>query len=592
MSESVHKGLEKPRAGRERIRRQLIWNRLIAVVEEQAQALIRTAFGTPTREAGDLSAGVFLPDGRMLAQAVTGTPGHVNSMADSVLHFLKAFPAPSMQDGDVFITNDPWKGTGHLYDVVMVTPVFHGSADARHMVALFASTVHVVDIGGLGAGPDALEIYHEGLFIPILRFAAQGVIDPTVLDIVRANVREPEQVEGDLHALVACNDVGARRLQHLLREFALADLLDVGDHITERSAQAMRDALREWPKGTWHNQMTVDGYDTPVQLQASVTLTDEEILVDFTGTSGTVARGINVPKAYTDAYTSFGIRCLIGADVPNNTGSLNAIRVSAPQGSILNALPPAAVAARAAIGQMLPDLVFGALRQARPDKVPAEGASSLWNIRLTGGQPIEGGPNDALRRARRFNTTSFTTGGTGARPGLDGLSATAYPSGVRNVSLEILETQAPLLFRRKEYRVDSGGAGAARGGLGQVIEVENALGEPMVLAATWDRVRFAPRGALGGGDGAAGAARLKHSGVVLRGKGRQLVPAGELLVVETPGGGGLGDARQRDRRQLVRDLEAGLVSRQAAQTLYGLPIPGPSESPVRELDISNDATVS
>ncbi|MCU4119985.1 hydantoinase B/oxoprolinase family protein [Variovorax sp. N23] len=543
-------------AGRQALRQQLVWSRLLAVVEEQAQALIRTAFGTPTREAGDLSAGVFLPDGRMVAQAVTGTPGHVNSMADSVLHFLRAFPIETMRDGDVFVTNDPWKGTGHLFDVVMVTPVFH---DGRP-VALFASTVHVVDIGGVNAGPDALEIFHEGLFLPPLRFVSQGVIEEAVLDIVRANVREPGQVEGDFHALVACNAVGAVRLQRLLREFKLADLQAQGDYIIERSRLAMREALREWPKGTWRNHMTVDGYDTPLELHAAVTVSDDGILVDFAGTSASIARGINVPKAYTDAYTSFGIRCLVGADVPNNSGSLAPIRVVAPEGSIVNALPPAAVAARAAIGQMLPDLVFGALRQARPERVPAEGASSLWNIRLFGGQPIEGGPNDALRRARRFNIVSFSTGGTGARPGKDGLSATAYPSGVRNVSLEILETQAPLLFRRKEYRADSGGVGASRGGLGQVIEIENADGDPMVLSATWDRIRFPARGALGGGDGAPGAARLKHAGTVLRGKGRQVIPAGDVLVVETPGGAGLGDPAERDPVLVARDLKAGLVT--------------------------------
>ncbi|CAN7705594.1 hydantoinase B/oxoprolinase family protein [Variovorax paradoxus] len=506
---------------------------------------------------------MFLPDGRMVAQAVTGTPGHVNSMADSVLHFLRAFPADTMRDGDVFVTNDPWKGTGHLFDVVMVTPVFHGGK----LVALFASTVHVVDIGGVNAGPDALEIFHEGLFLPPLRFVSEGVFEEAVLDIVRANVREPGQVEGDFHALVACNAVGAARLQRLLREFGLADLEAQGDYIIERSRLAMREALREWPKGTWRNQMTVDGYDTPVELHAAVTISDDGILVDFEGTSRAIARGINVPKAYTDAYTSFGIRCLVGADVPNNAGSLAPIRVVAPEGSIVHALPPAAVAARAAIGQMLPDLVFGALRQARPDRVPAEGASSLWNIRLSGGQPIEGGPNEALRRARRFNIVSFSTGGTGARPGKDGLSATAYPSGVRNVSLEILETQAPLLFRRKEYRPGSGGAGASRGGLGQVIEIENADGDPMVLSATWDRVRFPARGALGGGDGAPGAARLKHSGTALRGKGRQVIPAGEVLVVETPGGAGLGDPARRDPALAARDLKAGLVGAAAPAPL-------------------------
>lgn len=550
-------------ASRQLIRKQLAWNRLLSVVEEQAQTLIRTAFGTPTREAGDLSAGVFLPDGRMVAQAVTGTPGHVNSMAESVKHFLHAFPLASMHNGDVFLTNDPWKGTGHLFDMTMVTPVFYG----ERLVALFAATLHVIDIGGIGSSPEGLEIYHEGLFLPILRFLRKGVVDPAVLAIIRANVREPAQVEGDLFALVACNEVGGRRLRTLLREFALDDLLALGDYIITQSAIAMQDALRDWPRGTWHNTLVADGYDAPITLQVAVTISDEGVEVDFAGTSGSVARGINVPKAYTDAYTSFGIRCLIGADVPNNAGSLASIGIRAPAGCILNALHPAAVTARHLVGQLLPDAVFGALRQARPDRVPAEGSSSLWNLQLIGGEALAGtGAADAaaLQHGPRFNIVSFSTGGTGARPGKDGLSVTAYPSGVRNVSLEILETQAPLIFERKEYRTDSGGAGTVRGGLGQVIEVRHA--DPhagFLIAAAFDRVHNPARGALGGHDGAAGRLRLA-SGAELQAKGRQLVPAGDRLVVETPGGAGLGAPLARDPARLASDLRQGLVSAQAA----------------------------
>ncbi|MGO4581325.1 hydantoinase B/oxoprolinase family protein [Cupriavidus sp. 2TAF22] len=553
----------KALAGNQLIRNQLAWNRLLSVVEEQAQVLIHTAFGTSTREAGDLSAGVFLPDGRMIAQAVTGTPGHVNSMAESVKHFLQRFPIDTMADGDVFLTNDPWKGTGHLFDMTMVTPIFHGEGDRKRPVALFASTLHVVDIGGIGSSPDGLEIYHEGLFLPILRFVRQGTVDPAVRAIIRANVRDPEQVEGDLFALVACNEVGGRRLRTLLREFKLADLETLGDFVIARSAHAMREALRDWPRGTWHHTLVADGYDAPITLQVSVTIADDGITVDYAGTSGSVARGINVPKAYTDAYTSFGIRCLVGADVPNNAGSLAPIRVEAPAGCILNALHPAAVTARHVVGQLLPDAVFGALRQARPDRVPAEGASSLWNLQLVGGEVLAGTSQadaEAVRRGARFNVISFSTGGTGARPGKDGLSVTAYPSGVRNVSLEILETQAPIVFERKEFRADSGGTGAARGGLGQVIEVRHAQEDAaMLIAAAFDRVANPARGALGGGDGAPGRLRLA-SGATLRAKGRQIVPAGDRLIVETPGGGGLGDPAKRDPALVARDLRERLVS--------------------------------
>lgn len=546
---------------------QVMWNRLISVVEEQAQALIRTSFSTSVREAGDLSAGVYNEKGEMLAQAVTGTPGHVNAMAESVKHFLRIFPADTLRDGDVLLTNDPWKGTGHLFDMTMVSPVFH----AGRLVALFASTLHVIDIGGIGSSADGLEVYHEGLFLPIVKLFHAHQADPGVFAIIRANVREPEQVEGDLYALVACNEVGGRRLKDLLREFELDDLDALGNTIIEQSRLAMLHAIAAWPQGSWTNRLTIDGYDAPIELAARVTVEPDRILVDFDGTSAQVARGINVVKAYTDAYTSFGIRCLIGADVPNNAGSLSVVQVSAPEGSILNARFPAAVTARHIIGQMLPDVVFGALRQARPDQVPAEGSSSLWNLHLVGGEPLAGASaeqNEALIRGQRFNAVSFSTGGTGARPGKDGLSVTSYPSGVRNVSIEILEAANPLVFERKEFRADSGGPGALRGGLGQTIAVRHA--DPragMIIAAAFDRVVHPARGALGGQDGAPGHLGLA-SGAVLRAKGRQLIPAGETLVVHTPGGGGLGDPAGRAPALLREDLQLGLVSPEQSRDRY------------------------
>src|SRR6185295_10021430 len=315
------------------IHMQVMWNRLISVVEEQAQTLVRTAFGAATREAGDLSAGVFLPDGRMVAQAVTGTPGHVNSMAESVRYFLAEYPISTMRAGDVFVTNDPWKGTGHLNDFTMVTPVFRG----KRPVALFASTVHVVDIGGIGFGPDGMQVYHEGLFVPIVKLVEAGRMSEAVLKMVRANVREPLQVEGDLYALVACNEIGGRRLSAMMDEYALKEIDTLGEFVIERSRSAMLAAVREWPQGTWSSEMTIDGYDTPITLAAALRISGKGIDIDFTGTSPVAARGINVPKSYTDAYTSFGVRCISGANIPNNAGSLSVGRGSPPEGCILNA---------------------------------------------------------------------------------------------------------------------------------------------------------------------------------------------------------------------------------------------------------------
>jgi N-methylhydantoinase B len=541
----------------------VLWNRLIAVVEEQAQTLIRTAFSTSTREAGDLSAGVFLTDGRMVAQAVTGTPGHVNSMAAAVGHFLNKFPAATMQPGDVYVTNDPWMGTGHLHDFTVVTPTFRRG----ELVALFACTSHVVDIGGIGLSTEGRQIYHEGLYVPIVKLAEQGKINELLLEIVRSNVREPIQVEGDLYSLAACNDTGSARLVEMMDEFDIDRLDELGAHIIERSHAAMLAAVRKLPFGTYRNRMTIDGYDRPLDLVAALTISDRGIDVDFSGTSPISEYAINVPLCYTEAYASFGVRCIVGADIPNNAGSLAAVRVTAPVGAILNAVHPAPVAARHIIGQMLPDTVFGCLHQAVAGGVPAEGTSCLWNLRMAGGQGIVAGDPALLSNATRFNTTSFHSGGTGGRPTKDGLSATAFPSGVRNVPIEITESITPLVFWRKEYRTDSGGAGRQRGGLGQVMEIANGEDAPFSLSATFDRIVHPPRGREGGHDGTTGRVGLA-SGPKLRGMGRQTIPAGDRLVVEFPGGGGYGDPTERDAARVAEDVLNGFVTAEAARTLY------------------------
>ena len=550
------------------IQMQVMWNRLISVVEEQAQTLVRTAFGAATREAGDLSAGVFLPDGRMVAQAVTGTPGHVNSMAESVKYFLDDYPPHTMHDGDVYLTNDPWKGTGHLNDMTMVTPVFKTVKKKTRMVALFASTVHVVDIGGLGLSADGTQVYHEGLFLPPLKLVDRGQVSDTVLRIVRANVREPVQVEGDLYALVACNEIGGRRLLAMMDEYKLQGIEKLGEHVIARSRAAMLAAAREWPQGSWSYSMTIDGYDAPITLLGALTISKSGVDIDFTGTSPCVSNGINVPKSYTDAYTSFGVRCIIGGHIPNNAGSLSVVRVTAPEGCIVNAPFPLAVAARSTIGQMLPDIVFGCLHQARPDQVPAEGTSSLWNVRLAGGQTFKGIDPEQLNGKTRFNVVGFNTGGTGARPGKDGLSVTSFPSGIRNVAVEIMETLSPVVYWKKEYRPDSGGAGEHRGGLGQIMEIANGEAAPMIISATFDRIVHPARGSAGGKNGGAGRLSLK-SGATMRGFGRQVIPAGDRVVVETPGGGGIGDPKKRAAEKIARDVEYGLVSTAEAQAVYG-----------------------
>jgi N-methylhydantoinase B len=547
------------------IRLQLMWDRLIAVVEQQAVALIRTGFSTSTREAGDLSAGVFDLQGEMLAQAVTGTPGHINSMARSVRHFLAKFPISVMQEGDVFLTNDPWKGTGHLHDFTFLTPTFRRGK----VVALFASTCHVVDVGGRGMTADARQVYEEGIYVPIMRFAQAGKVDETLIDLVRANVREPVQVIGDLYSLTTCNEVGSRRLIEMMDEFDIDDLDRLGSHILQTSREASLDAIRRIRPGTYRFAMRVDGYDKPIDLVAAMTIGSTGIDVDFTGTSGVSTYGINVPVCYTEAYSSFGVKCIVAPKVPNNAGSLSVIRVSAPPGSILNAEPPAPVATRHVTGQMLPDVMFGCLHQALGSGVPAEGTSCLWNLFVAGGPGRTDDEPQETAHATPFNVMSFHSGGTGARPGKDGLSATAFPSGVKNMPVEVNEALSPIVVWTKEYRRDSGGPGELRGGLGQIMEVSSLDDAPFVLSAYFDRIKHPPRGRDGGLGGAAGEVYLA-SGRKLRGKGQQTIPKGDRVIIVMPGGGGLGDPRKRDIDAVANDVRLGLVSPEAARRDYGV----------------------
>jgi len=532
------------------IRHQVMWNRLLSVVEEQARTLVRTAFSTAAREAGDISAGVFDLEGRMLAQAVTGTPGHVNSMARSVVHFIREFPVHTMRPGDHYITNDPWKGTGHLYDIVITSPAFHRG----RLVALFSCTTHVVDIGGVGQSPDGKQVFHEGLFIPLLRLAQDGRLNETVLKFVRANVREPVQVEGDIFALMACNETGEARLSAMMEEHGLADLDELGEHIIARSRAGMTAAIAALPQGSWRSHMRVDGVEAPIDLHATVTIAGDHVAVDYAGTSPISASGINCPICYTEAYTAFGVKCVVAPQIPNNHGTLDAVKVSAPEGSILNAPWPVAVNARSTMGHMLPDVVYGALHQCIPGRVPAEGTSNLWNLKLGAGPGITGNAED-----RGFMVTSFHSGGAGARPAQDGLSATPFPSGVRNVPVEVTETITPLVFWKKELRPGSGGAGRFRGGLGQVMEVSRRDGHAFGIFATFERIKYPARGREGGRPGAAGRLSLT-SGKELNGKGFQVIPAGDRLVVEMPGGGGYGDPATRDAALVERDRRLGLTT--------------------------------
>jgi N-methylhydantoinase B len=541
---------------------QVMWNRLISVVEEQAQALVRTAFSTSVREAGDLSAGVYDTHGNMLTQAVTGTPGHVNAMADAVAHFIRRIGRENICNGDIYITNDPWEGTGHLHDITMVTPTFHGGA----LVGFFACTAHIVDIGGRGFGADAQSVYEEGLYIPIMKFADKGRVDETLTRIIRGNVREPDQLIGDIYALATCNEIGHRRLVDMMEEFQLADLDGIAAFILDNSRRATIERIKALPQQEAEGEMTMDGFDRPITLKVKVSIKCDRIVSDFTGSSGLDKKGINCPLVYAKAYACYALKVAIAPEIPNNAASLAPFEITAPENSIVNALHPAPVALRHIVGHFVPDAVYDAFDKIVPGLVPAEGAGCLCNFQVSL-RPRSDAPAPA--DARRSEVLTFNSGGSGARPAHDGLNATAFPSGVMTMPIEATEHAGPVIIWRKELRPDSGGAGKTRGGLGQYMEVGAQEGHEFDIQAMFDRVDHPARGRRGGGAGAA-TTIAQDDGSAMNGKGKQFVPHGRKVVMAFPGGAGYGDPSERPIELVKRDLARGYISAETAATDYNL----------------------
>jgi len=534
---------------------EVLWNRLISIAQEQAAALMHASFTTVVREAGDLSAGVFDAEGNMLAQAVTGTPGHINTMANCVRDFARAHPIDQLQPADSLLTNDPWLSSGHLHDITVLTPVFY----RRRGIGWLANTCHAMDIGGRTLGADAREVFEEGLHIPFMKLFRQGQVNEDLIQIIRANVRVPDQVVGDLYAQQAGNDVGAAKLIEMLEEYDLRDLRQLSAHVLERSETAMRAAIAAIPDGTYKDEVEIDGFDYPLKICAALTVRDRDLVVDYAGSSPQVDRGINVVYNYTHAYTTYPLKCAICPGVPNNEGSFRPVTVRAPQGTILNALFPCAVGARHLIGHFLSQVIFGALSQALPDKVIADGSAGLWNTQFEG-HGLDGG---------LFVYIFFSAGGMGARPTADGLSATAFPSGIRGVPAEAIEAVSPVLMRRRSLRRDSGGGGRWRGGLGQEMVLEVLSDRPVLHSCMYDRTQHAARGFAGGQDGAVGEVVL-DDGKRPHPKGKYLLQPGQRVTLRLPGGGGFFPPWERDPDRVLEDVRQDRVSVEAAREIYGV----------------------
>jgi N-methylhydantoinase B len=514
---------------------EILWSNLIGLVDERAKALQRIAFSPIVREAGDLAVALFDRRGRMVAQANTGTPGHINSLALAGAHLVRRFHN-QMKPGDVIVTNDPWLSAGHFFDITVLSPIFYGDL----LIAYMGSTIHHTDIGGYGIGAGARDVHEEGLWIPPLKLYEGGTPNEVLHAIIRSNVRTPDAVFGDLAAQVSSGRSASERLISLCRRHDLVDIEQLSDEIIARSEEATQSAIRKLEAGTFEG---VSRFDVPggevITLKSTVTIDREagEITVDFAGSSPQTSMGINVVLNYTHAYSTFAVRSCLNPDLPNNTGSLAPIKVSAPPGSIVNCTYPAPVNARHVVGMYVPMPILKALYQVMPERVIAEGAGAVWTMQIQG-KRADGEP---------FTSSMFNySGGMGARATKPGPSATCYPTGVAAVPIEILEAVMPIVFDRKELRAGSGGTGASPGGDGQIIQFRMLTKDPWLLNAVPSRLDEGPEGLGGGGPGAPG--RFLVSGKPVHAARKLTLEPDDVVLLETPGGGGYGSLI-KDQRQ-------------------------------------------
>lgn len=540
---------------------EVLWNRLLSVANEQQTTLIRTAFSTIVRESLDLACAVFDTRGLMIGQSLTGTPGHINPMATGAIHLLNAYPPETLSPGDVLVTNDPWLTAGQVNDFTVLTPVFRSENGSDKIVAYFSNCCHSPDVGGRILSAEAHEVFEEGLQVPITKLFNAGEPNEELFKIIRANVRTPDATVGDLYAQASSNAVGAKSLLKMMDEFGLDTIDPLADEIITRSESAMRTGIRALPNGRYENETWSDGFEEPLCIKVAVTIEDEDIHIDFAGSSPQSARGINVVLNYTKGYASFAIKAAISPEVPHNEGAFRPVHITAPEGSILNCKRPAAVASRHLVGHFLPTAIFGALSQAIPDRIMAGSADpiwmSIWRAKWPGTE-------------KQSNLTLFSLGGTGARPAKDGLNATGFPSGVGGVPTEVAETQAPIIQSHRELRTDSGGPGKFRGGLGQSISVAQLGTEPWSVSGMVDRTKFAAEGLNGGQAGALGQFELDNEPA--QPKTVLWMEPDAVIEMKLPGGGGYGDPFQRDPESVLDDVVNQYITIEQAESQYGVVI--------------------
>lgn len=528
---------------------ELLWRRLISLVDEAAAAMVRTSFSTLVRESYDFSCVVTDATGQSLVQASESIPSFIGTLPETVKHFLRHFPEDQLSPGDVLITNDIWLGTGHLPDVTLAKPIFRNG----RLIAFSATTAHVPDIGGKIRSPEPREVFEEGLQIPPMKMMAAGKTDETLVALIRKNVRTPDQTMGDLYAQIVALDLMEDRLLVLMENYGLPDLTDLAREIQGRCEAAMRAAILELPDGTYHSELKTDGImDKPITIRMALTIKGDEILIDFAGTDAQVDRAINCAMCYTNAMCMYGVKVCTNSNLPNNEGAWRPITLTAPPGCIVNPQFPAPGGSRMLIGHYIPMLVFGCLGQIVPERVMAACGSPMWGMNQSGVR--EGG--------KPYANMFFYNGGMGGNTQRDGVTCLSWPSNVSSTSIEISEHIAPLRFHHKKLRPDSGGAGRHRGGLGQEILIESRSETPIAVSFLAERTIFAAFGIEGGRDGAPGELRI--NGEKTDPKKQYVLNKGDTVSLGTPGGGGHGDPKLRSAGAVAADIAAGYVTVQSA----------------------------
>lgn len=531
----------------------IFWDRLVSIADEVVTALVRSSFSTNVRESYDLSCVIFDAAGRALTQGTYSVPSFTGTAQATLAHLLAAFPPETLRPGDVIMTNDPWIGTGHMFDINVMQPMFRNG----RLIGYVMSISHLPDVGGVGYSAVGREIYEEGLRLPPVRFVRDGVVDPVLRAIIECNVRVPEQTLGDIMANVASTTVGGRRINELMDEYGIEDIQPLSDAIIAFSDRSLRAQIARMPAGTWRHSIMVEGTDEALRLAVEVTIRDGEVHADFTGTSPAIKAAINVPLCYTRAMTFHAIKCLTTPRIPNNAGSTLAIHVTAPAGCLLNALPPSPTGGRHVTGHFVQPLLFGALAQALPDRVQAD--SGMLNVINVQGRNREG---------EGLSSIFFASGGFGALSGVDGADTTPSPSNMTGTPVEVWEEISGTLVVSKALLADSGGAGRFRGGLGQRIELVNDGPEALTVSCLAGRTEFPPQGVVGGRPGQ--ARRIEIDGEAVHPKGRYLLRPGGRLVTLEAGGGGYGDPAERAPRALLNDVAEGKVTREGALRDYGI----------------------